>query len=46
MAESIRWGTGPGTRGAFTILPVTVGLATPSLDNGPSGGWGVQRWAT
>ena len=45
MAESIRWGTGPGTRGALTILPV-VGLAAPSLDNGPSGGGEVQRWAT
>ena len=30
MAESIRWGTGPGTRGALTIPPVAVGLAAPS----------------
>jgi hypothetical protein len=45
MAESIRWGTGPGTRGALTILPV-VGLAAPSLDSGPSGGREVQRWVT
>jgi hypothetical protein len=43
MAESIRWGTGPGTRGALTILPVTVGLAATSPDNGPSSGGEVQR---
>jgi hypothetical protein len=42
MAESIRWGTGTGTRGALTVLPVAVGLAAPSLDNGPPGGAEVQ----
>ena len=43
MAESIRWGTGPGTRGALIILPVAVSLAAPLRDNGPPGGGEVQR---
>jgi hypothetical protein len=45
MAESIRWGTGPGTRGALITLPV-AGLAAPSPDSGSSGAREVQRWAT
>jgi hypothetical protein len=43
MAESIPWGTGPGTRGAFTILPVVAGLAAVPPDDGPRGGGEVRQ---
>src|ERR1700691_2297627 len=45
MAESIRWGTGPGTRGALIILPVAVGLGAarwrPAEDPMHLNEWGL-----
>lgn len=43
MAESIRWGTGPGTRGALTFLPVAARLAAFPPDDGPRSGGEVLR---
>jgi hypothetical protein len=43
MAESIPWGTGPGRRGAFTILSGPAGLAALPPDDRPRGSGEVPQ---
>jgi hypothetical protein len=42
MADSRAWGTGPGTRAAFTILPVAARLAAFPPNNGLGNGGEVR----
>jgi hypothetical protein len=43
MAESIPWGTGPGTPDAFTSLSVAARLAALPPDDGPRSGGEVRQ---